>query len=799
MASEDIKEALKSAAIQIRDEKQTGANTALRVGSLLLAICEALNLEPDELTKYFLRKDQDDRSAGTVASDKGFEIGQFNEGTLGSGASIFERDGSTYGEMDFLKVRKKATFTNITVQELKHVGGEIILSPAAMVCSKVEDTDEGYRCYFNTEDSDGRRIYNEFEVGDQARCQTFNFEDNTYYWRLVTGVGEDYIVLSKIDCDANSDIPKEGNNISQLGNRKDSSRQAAIILSAYGSDAPSHKQYKGINSYSLDGKLVTKLSPTGNELTGIVNIESGSTGASNLEDFPDEVFKAVHVGAVNLLLNSGFTGDFKSVDIDAASGLKYGTEMYSQSLKHWEGIATVTDDSEAVSGRSVEIGSLSQNVPLIKGESYVVSFKTKGSQIAVTCGDFTVTQPLSADYQRYSYKFVFDGSGVFLLSGTAKVCDIQLERGTIATDWNPSPYDNDKAFAEFQALKYMQDAIVNGSTDILGGLILTSMMQLGNYKDGKMQKVNAGVSGIYNDDNDVAFWGGGTFEQAIKTVMTFKQNPRYRPTDSEWMDLANFAVTHGGDAFFRGYIYALGGFFRGAVEIASGKILLNEDGSGQLANGNLYWTKEGIMHRKAPEFIDWIEIAQLEDQIVSYEKGLYFDLRTIYSDTTVFTLQEPTETPFSIYVKFDQRSRMDGSATLKGNFSVNTGDEYVSVDYIQVASETKGNPIRIDYESGTWRVIGVLARIYYHENLGINIAEIGFDAKEIADDFKAVNIESTKVASKKYSALVETEEGVSEHEGLSTAITVHGANGDHSFVFRSGLLVSHSYESTNGN
>ena len=62
MASEDIKEALKAEAIRIRDEKKTGANTASRVGSLLLAICEVLNLELEELAKHFLRKDQDDKT-----------------------------------------------------------------------------------------------------------------------------------------------------------------------------------------------------------------------------------------------------------------------------------------------------------------------------------------------------------------------------------------------------------------------------------------------------------------------------------------------------------------------------------------------------------------------------------------------------------------------------------------------------------------------------------------------------------------------------------------------------------------
>jgi hypothetical protein len=154
--------------------------------------------------------------------------------------------------------------------------------------------------------------------------------------------------------------------------------------------------------------------------------------------------------------------------------------------------------------------------------------------------------------------------------GNATIGDLMLERGTIPTDWMPSPHDNDKSLAEFQAVQYLRDAIKEGDTSILGGLILSNMIILGNYKNGAIQKVTAGMSGIYNDDDDVAFWGGGTLEQAIATVMKFKQNPFYQPTEREWADLANFVTTHGGDIFLRGYIHALGGRFRGDVIAESG-------------------------------------------------------------------------------------------------------------------------------------------------------------------------------------------------------------------------------------
>ena len=224
--------------------------------------------------------------------------------------------------------------------------------------------------------------------------------------------------------------------------------------------------------------------------------------------------------------------------------------------------------------------------------------------MSVSCGSFSVSQPLTSSYQRYTHKITFNGSGIFLISGTATVCDLQLERGTIATDWKPSILDNDKATAGFQSINYIASAIKDGSVDILGGLILANMIQLGNYKNGKLQKVTAGVSGIYNDDDDVAFWAGGKLEQAILTVMRFRNDPNYQPTDAEWANMANFVATHGGDVFLRGYIYALGGYFRGKVEIANGKILLNEDGSGQLANGNIKWDADGN-----PEFVGKVKVS----------------------------------------------------------------------------------------------------------------------------------------------------------------------------------------------
>lgn len=288
-------------------------------------------------TYFFLRKDQKDRARKRIIFEEGLEVGDYNEGTLGSGAKIgVDTNGNTHIEADYLKIRKKATFTQISVQELKSVGGEIVISPAAMVCSSVEETTttyndtevEVYRCYLNTNDNDGNHIYNEFAVDDLARCQTFNVLGTKYYWRTVVGVGDNYIDLSKTECDTNSDAPEAGDNIAMLGNKTDTERQSAILLSAYGENAPSFIMYNGINSFNLANKNITGIAwnpltqeprfysygdfffgsretdedgnPTGDfiayqrrageterslNINATVNFSSDSTGLSNLSDW----------------------------------------------------------------------------------------------------------------------------------------------------------------------------------------------------------------------------------------------------------------------------------------------------------------------------------------------------------------------------------------------------------------------------------------------------------------------------------------------------------------------------------
>lgn len=218
-------------------------------------------------------------SSDGIATLKEVVSAAFRSGALGSGFKLgdYNGGGDSYLEVDRLLVRKDAEFIKLVIRELQSVGGEIVLSDAAMKISKVDFLKKGtllpeygtyplrydvYRCSFLAKHDD-KEIANKFVVNDLVRCQTFNIKEgvnenmkNRYYWRKVYKVGKDFIDVLADFCDTGSDIPQAGDELVQMGNTTDAARQSVLYLSAYGSDSPSIKLYKGVNDYTLDGKEI---------------------------------------------------------------------------------------------------------------------------------------------------------------------------------------------------------------------------------------------------------------------------------------------------------------------------------------------------------------------------------------------------------------------------------------------------------------------------------------------------------------------------------------------------------------
>jgi hypothetical protein len=267
-------------------------------------------------------------------------------------------------------------------------------------------------------------------------------------------------------------------------------------------------------------------------------------------------------------------------------------DLFSAPFDHWtkgENVTRVELPDDSMSGYGVQFPmeaeeSLAQEMyyPVLNGEGYVLTFKAKGTSLTYSVGGVTKEVALTEEWTKYTEKIVAtETSKEFVISAMgATICEIQLERGTIATAWGNSPWDNSSDRAYIQSVAYLaesmtKDAMVEGSTDVLGGLILTNHIKVGNYVDGEMKKETAGMNGTYNEDNDVAFWAGGTLEQAMNAINENGENE------------SNFSVSHGGkvvmnEAVVRGKVYAEEGEFKGEINIdatnVDGRVTINDNG-----------------------------------------------------------------------------------------------------------------------------------------------------------------------------------------------------------------------------
>lgn len=193
----------------------------------------------------------------------------------------------------------EAHFFNLVIDKVKSVGGQIVVSPANAEIIKVVETNDSYMCYFKAVDQDGNGIDNQFVANDLALHMEFNVSDNgtRNYWRRVVSVVSDTntdvdgvnilchaVRLSKSDCKTNSATPQVGDGIVVLGNTTDTSRQNAIVISAYnipfidslpfmgdanGILAPLFVEYSGVGGFNItDGMRRNVIAKNGTRLTG---------------------------------------------------------------------------------------------------------------------------------------------------------------------------------------------------------------------------------------------------------------------------------------------------------------------------------------------------------------------------------------------------------------------------------------------------------------------------------------------------------------------------------------------------
>lgn len=414
----------------------------------------------EALSKFFIRKDRPDEAGflikflGGLFSDY-IQSMNFSSGALGEGfvIKVDSKTGKSYIEVDELFVRIKAMFSELEIKKLSYAGGNYMFTAAGMKCGKVEEHEDFWRCYLLVDDGE-TAIENPFKEGDQIRFQDFNIKpgiyenvSNRYYWRLCVGVGEDYIDLSKTDCDANSDIPQEGDSLVQLGNRTDKKRQNAITLSVYGDDAPSIHQYAGINSYSLAGKEVTVISPQGNKFMGDFILKTGINIMTQFKILEDLIYSEIskvldEVQAKdNYLYNASFANNTNgwetknNVRFFTVNGkfLLVNDKFYSSK----DAMAVIISDGDRNVLRILSSGIKQSNADLANKPTYEEGEEPKKFFISfryrvATAGTLTIGFPgqnlhfterlePGEEYGMKEYSGTWDGTGDFELKFTGDI------------------------------------------------------------------------------------------------------------------------------------------------------------------------------------------------------------------------------------------------------------------------------------------------------------------------------------------------------------------------------------------
>lgn len=249
MADSSIIRELVYLAQQVRDETTEGANTARRVGGLLLRIINALGLSIEELDKLYLRKDKEDTAQGpltiqgqltangAVKAKSGLSAGDFVEGiSTGKGANI---DSNGNAEVESLKVRSYAMFMELIINRLTAQEGDTVFTDSGTIerVRKIDDTS-----YVLTLRRRWEYDYTSFDEGDVIYGSVNSLLVNGEYrtsWMRVSSVDRSANEITvnlypdnEVPGGKNS-LPSVSMNLSRRGNQTNESRQSCWYISSY--------------------------------------------------------------------------------------------------------------------------------------------------------------------------------------------------------------------------------------------------------------------------------------------------------------------------------------------------------------------------------------------------------------------------------------------------------------------------------------------------------------------------------------------------------------------------------------
>uniref|UniRef100_A0AAU8MH84 Peptidase S74 domain-containing protein n=1 Tax=Geladintestivirus 3 TaxID=3233135 RepID=A0AAU8MH84_9CAUD len=131
---------------------------------------------------------------------------------------------------------------------------------------------------------------------------------------------------------------------------------------------------------------------------------------------------------------------------------------------------------------------------------------------------------------------------------------------------------------------YIRDALIEGKTEIDGGLVLTSLIQLRNVDEDRT--VTAGINGVIDNTKKLATpaaWFGSSKTSASYNIdrIDLESDP------TKWFEIDN--ARDDTKEHIAGRDYA--------------RSLFRHDGTGYLAGGGIWWTNDGILHANPNSFL----------------------------------------------------------------------------------------------------------------------------------------------------------------------------------------------------
>lgn len=179
----------------------------------------------------------------------------FVPGFLGEGFKIWLENGNWHIECDNLTVRQTMNIFELLIQKIRSVNGAIVVSQSNGKVTAVEDTGTQYKITFGEE-------FPTFQEGDLIRCQSWSKNNLKFYWVEVKTAADGYVLCDKSEF--NNVVPAVGDEVVQMGNTKNTERQALIYITAQESGKPYIEILNGVKTKSLAGTDRTRLGDLSN-------------------------------------------------------------------------------------------------------------------------------------------------------------------------------------------------------------------------------------------------------------------------------------------------------------------------------------------------------------------------------------------------------------------------------------------------------------------------------------------------------------------------------------------------------